>query len=977
MYTIIEHYALNSSAVRSAYTKVRDALERGDFGAADVKKLQGSGKTRGLALWRAKLNDTHRLLFTFGKHRDETVLLILEVVLHHRYQDSRFLRGTEFNEGDFVSVPALDTSAEPAQNLKYLNAANKTFHFLDKPISFSDLQEELFYAPLPLIIVGSAGSGKTVLTLEKLTLLRGAVLYTSLSPFLVENARQLYAETQDPNDEGTEVSFLSFADLLSSIHIPIGTEVSFRAFAAWCQGLGSWHMRNSRKLFEEFRGVIAGGSAAGELLSELQYRGLGIKQSIFIDDDRPRAYDTFQKYQEWMRQEGFYDLTLLASKYLPRVEPQFDAVVIDEVQDFTVPQLALVMKMLKDSASFLFCGDANQIVHPNYFSWSRVKSSLQHILSSSERQRSLSDVPISVMRSNFRNSQQCTALANRLLRLKQLRFGSIDKESNFLVESESSSTGTVVIVPASPKYTSALNERSRLSTRYAVIVLDDSQKQDAKRLFDTPLVFSVHEAKGLEYPHVILYGFTMQASAEYKNVVAGIARDEIQDGELDYSRVKDKSDKSLEVYKFYINALYVGITRALEDIYICDSDLDHPLWNLLALPQASVDFDKPQDGAASAESSAEEWQREARKLEQQGKREQADEIRSRLLKVTPVPWESPTLASLRATWQHELASGEVHRKKLIHIYEVAKAQGIKGLQVRIQQEKNSPIKNADRSREYMIDKYYSAYVAGRIQPVRALVEKYGVNFKNELGETPLLIAARLFKPEIVRYLLDAGADPYFTTIGGMTPARALLTAFIEDAKLSKAERIHAGEIWEAVAAPIAISVRDRLMVLAPTSIHYILLETLMVLIQSELASPLPDTFRYGLSLQDIIAAVQRIPDVILHPSRKSDRYLSGLMSRNEAAREVPYNRRIVLRLTRGYYVPNPLLQVRHGEEWKPLLDAAGFNNLAAIYDLDPNDKEAVAWRGAALYDYENTGPNVKWLVEHAANVLEREVALVA
>lgn len=44
------------------------------------------------------------------------------------------------------------------------------------------------------------------------------------------------------------------------------------------------------------------------------------------------------------------------------------------MQDLTPAQLDLVLATLKKPGHFLLCGDSNQIVHPNFFSWSQVKS---------------------------------------------------------------------------------------------------------------------------------------------------------------------------------------------------------------------------------------------------------------------------------------------------------------------------------------------------------------------------------------------------------------------------------------------------------------------------------------------------------------------------------------------------------------------------------------------------------------------------
>ena len=54
---------------------------------------------------------------------------------------------------------------------------------------------------------------------------------------------------------------------------------------------------------------------------------------------------------------------------------------------------------------------------------------------------------LQVLQANFRNTRAVTQLANTLLKIKQARFGSIDRESNFLVHSTSGEAGEVTADP--------------------------------------------------------------------------------------------------------------------------------------------------------------------------------------------------------------------------------------------------------------------------------------------------------------------------------------------------------------------------------------------------------------------------------------------------------------------------------------------------------------------------------------------------
>ena len=64
--------------------------------------------------------------------------------------------------------------------------ARTQFELLDKPIVFDDAQDAAYRRPAPLVIVGSAGSGKTAVTLARLREAEGRVLYVTQSAYLAQ-----------------------------------------------------------------------------------------------------------------------------------------------------------------------------------------------------------------------------------------------------------------------------------------------------------------------------------------------------------------------------------------------------------------------------------------------------------------------------------------------------------------------------------------------------------------------------------------------------------------------------------------------------------------------------------------------------------------------------------------------------------------------------------------------------------------------
>ena len=170
---------------------------------------------------------SNRLLFSLYRSHDHTYILVLVHCPHSiarpfltPWWDDRREQNPHLGSPD-------QAAAEPLAYIVRL----PTFHLLNKVLSFDDAQQAVYTLPPPCIVIGSAGSGKTM-TLEKMKDAPGEVLYVTRSPYLVHNARTLYYALEYENDD-QEVSFLSFAEYLASLRVPQGREMGWRDFAQW------------------------------------------------------------------------------------------------------------------------------------------------------------------------------------------------------------------------------------------------------------------------------------------------------------------------------------------------------------------------------------------------------------------------------------------------------------------------------------------------------------------------------------------------------------------------------------------------------------------------------------------------------------------------------------------------------------------------------------------------------------------------
>lgn len=917
---ILYYNDLDFSKVKKNFNKVVEYLQNGNFSGADVKKMGNTG------YYRAKLDEENRLLFKFARFEGRRYLLLLEVVLHHDYRNARFLNGAVIDEAKIMPIvkPEQVLEADIA-TLSYVNPRSTRFHLLDKVISFDDDQQEVFRLPTPLIVIGSAGSGKTALTLEKIKTLRGNILYVTLSPYLVENSANLYYSFQYRNED-QEIDFLSFKEYVETLRIPTGRELTFSTFDGWfARHRNTVKIRDSFKLYEEFKGVLTGMNEEKEYLSREDYMGLGVRQSVFLAEEREQVYALFEKYLQFLRENNYYDLNMVAVQWQPLCQPKYDFIIVDEVQDLTNAQLFLILKSLKTPGQFVLCGDSNQIVHPNFFSWSNVKSMFYT--------HDGLDNEVQILRTNYRNSPQVTEIANRLLKVKNARFGSIDRESTYLVNPISTKEGEVVCLPDNAKIKQELNQKTRNSTQFAVVVMNHEDKAAARKIFQTPLLFSVQEAKGLEYENIILLNFIANSSREFIEISNGVSSADLEAEELRYARAKDKADKSLDVYKFYINSFYVAMTRAVRNLYVVESSHKHPLLELLGFANLRQDL-----SMAEQKSSLEEWQHEARRLEMQGKTEQADLIRHNILGNQKTPWTPITWDELKKLKVEALNPEAFNKKAKDRLFDFALIYNDYDTIRQLVEQKYRRAERPDVERGSIFRRVYAPYAIDDVQKVTVNINKYGLDYRDEFNMTPLLASLKCGASKVCNFLLEKGAKLNVTDNLGISPfLMALQQAHANDKFLK--DRIP--ELYHKLQPDfLKIKIDNSLVKISVRSAEFFLVHNLIAA-QTQLVMNKRDLDDRALSMDDVLAICEKFPDSILPEFRKKRQYLNSILSKNEVDREGLYNKKLFLRITRGKYVLNPDLEIMvEDDNWMNVYDMM-FTEKLTVERNEAMKKEAL------------------------------------
>jgi len=894
---------LDYKKVNAQFNKVVEQLSHSNFNGAEVKKMPNTG------FYRAKLDYENRLLFKIARHGSKKYLLLLEVIYNHDYANSRFLRGAKIDEAKCIPVPSPEAVAEnEVVELSYINPVVTKFHLLDKFISFDEFQEDVFRVKPPVIIIGSAGSGKTALTLEKLKTLKGRVLYVTLSPFLVESSSNQYYSYHYENEK-QEIDFLSFKDFCSTLKILQGHEMDQRAFGQWLQTRAHvFGVKDVHKLFEEFRGVLTGIEVDKPYLSRAEYLALGVKRSIFLGAEREKVYDVFEKYLDFINENGLYDLNIISYQYLKHCSQIYDFVVVDEMQDFTNIQLFLILKSLKEKGSFILCGDSNQIVHPNFFSWTNVKTMFY--------KQEMADRDIKILSANYRNSSEITAIANRLLKIKNVRFGSIDKESTYLIQSTGGVSGGVTLLNDDEKVRRMLNEKTSRSTKFAVLVMRHEDKANARKMFKTPLLFSIHESKGLEYENVIILNFVSDYAREFSEIIQPVNEQDIDADEIVFSRSRDKSDKSLDTYKFYINSLYVAITRGIRNIYLVEANQKHKILQMLQLVES-----KSEVKIAGNVSTAEEWKKEADKLEKQGKTEHAEEIRKVFFSQHAPDWEPLTNTNLDGLKKEAFDPEHFNKKAKDRLFAYSLIYNERKFIDELVSLKYRRAESFESELGSVYRKYYAEYKNGDIKQIAQLIGKYGLNYRDQFNLTPLLAAIQSGSDKAIRYLLEQGAD---ITLMDNRGKNALRTAMVLKSQKSGNSAVVDMIFGAFISDSIRLKIEDKLVIIPSRKFEYLLIN-LFLTVQHQLVNKYKYSVRQpGLTAIVIEKNIKDYPEAMVPDFRKKRSYISAMLSKNEIESSNPYNYKTFSRTNHGEYILNPDVEMMVNEKWTNVYEIMGI-----------------------------------------------------
>jgi len=353
-------------------------------------------------------------------------------------------------------------------------------------------------------------------------------------------------------------------------------------------------------------------------------------------------------------------------------------------------------------------------------------------------------------------------------------------------------------------------------------------KKNARQFFKTPLLFAIHEAKGLEYENIILFNFISENAKEFDEIINGVIPEDLL-SDLKYARGKDKKDKSLEIYKFFINSLYVAVTRSFRRLYIVESNPGHAIFTLLGLKTTS-----DQVKADAEVSTKKEWQEEARKLELQGKTEQAKEIRKNILAQKDVPWKVLTPEIFTELKDKALDPDNYNRQAKKFLFEYAVLHNNPYLFEALAALKFKQAQKPRQHQKTVENRYYHAYQQKNYKDIIKSIEMYGIDFRNQFNQTPVMIASYLGKDDLIKILKQNGADVSVTDNWGRTPLQiALRRAYQSEDYAGQ----YIGKIYADLApSSIKVKVEDKMIKIDNKFMEFFLLNSMIAQLEDILRS---------------------------------------------------------------------------------------------------------------------------------------------
>ena len=537
-----------------------------------IKKLAGSENR-----FEFRVNNGDRIFFSLNKRGDEEEKITFILYSSHDHGVRNTKRaGIQLVKDFEILKENFEPSKEDELDKKIFLDYNNVITYEVKDDSFfklnrdsryfyyylNDEQYETIISQPPVFVVGSAGSGKSTITLRKILNIEEhnsvynfeKIGYFTGNSYLKDNLLEQYNFFRDKSK--AEIS--EFYTLKEFYRKEFGIDtrkiIGFKKFMEFL----SFSYPNRKKfkvedynIYFEIIGIIKGlmiqnGADNWEkdlnisLISLEEYKKLSKKYSVLDENLKTEIYKIALKYEEWKEKNGLYDVNDLAVMGI-KSRKKFDFVLVDEVQDLTETEIFFLTTLVKNPENIVFAGDIHQMVNFNSFSFDRLKNLYY---------KNKINYSFSILTKNYRSSEDIVKLANYLTDLRKKYIGNLGMDD--YKEGAVSEEGNIELSSVN----SSIMEKYQKDVNSAIVVSDDEERN---RIFDTygikHRIFTVEEIKGLEYKNIICCNLITKNLWAWKKILSGNVKQD-------------------QRYRKYFNLFYVGITRARKNLVIMEDCLE-------------------------------------------------------------------------------------------------------------------------------------------------------------------------------------------------------------------------------------------------------------------------------------------------------------------------------------------------------------------------------------------------------------------
>ena len=537
-----------------------------------IKKLAGSENR-----FEFRVNNGDRIFFSLNKRGDEEEKITFILYSSHDHGVRNTKRaGIQLVKDFEILKENFEPSKEDELDKKIFLDYNNVITYEVKDDSFfklnrdsryfyyylNDEQYETIISQPPVFVVGSAGSGKSTITLRKILNIEEhnsvynfeKIGYFTGNSYLKDNLLEQYNFFRDKSK--AEIS--EFYTLKEFYRKEFGIDtrkiIGFKKFMEFL----SFSYPNRKKfkvedynIYFEIIGIIKGlmiqnGADNWEkdlnisLISLEEYKKLSKKYSVLDENLKTEIYKIALKYEEWKEKNGLYDINDLAVMGI-KSRKKFDFVLVDEVQDLTETEIFFLTTLVKNPENIVFAGDIHQMVNFNSFSFDRLKNLYY---------KNKINYSFSILTKNYRSSEEIVKLANYLTDLRKKYIGNLGMDD--YKEGAVSEEGNIELSSVN----SSIMEKYQKDVNSAIVVSDDEERN---RIFDTygikHRIFTVEEIKGLEYKNIICCNLISKNLWAWKKILSGNVKQD-------------------QRYRKYFNLFYVGITRARKNLIIMEDCLE-------------------------------------------------------------------------------------------------------------------------------------------------------------------------------------------------------------------------------------------------------------------------------------------------------------------------------------------------------------------------------------------------------------------